>query len=120
MKVKLHEVVNSLQSLQALGMEKMPIKLAYNIQRNMRLLSAEMDTYEKSRVDLIKSKYGTEQEDGSYQVSKDNMPEYRKEMETLGMIEVDLDMHTITIADFGDIKVAPIALDHLDWMIKEL
>jgi len=118
MKLKLLNIVNATPALRMLGAEKMPIRVAYNIQRNIRLLAVETATYEKIRQDLIKNKYGKKTNE-SFTVTAENMEAFTAEMDKLGQEEIDMDVHTVNLSDFGDIKVSPNELQSLDWMFVE-
>jgi hypothetical protein len=119
MKLKLSDIVGAVISLRTLGAEKMPIRLAYNIQRNIRLLAVEAATYERMRQDLVKHKYGEETEDKSFKVPDEKMDDFVAEMNKLGEEEVELDVHTVNFADLADIKVSPNTLQGLEWMFVD-
>lgn len=116
MKLKIKQVVESFQVLGRLGQEKMPIKLAYIIQRNLRLLNPEYSQWDEQRTSLIKEKYGVKDEAGNYTVTPDKMPEFQTEMDTLGDVEVELDLHTISMIAWGR-DISPLDFMILDWMI---
>jgi len=117
MKLKLSQIVNGYSALMAVGTEKMPIKPAYSLQRNMRLLQPEAEQFEKTRVDLIKTKYGKQGDGDSYTVSADQLPAFQKQIEELLSVEIDVDVHTIKIVELSDkFEISPVALMNLDWM----
>lgn len=113
MKLKLSQIVNSVQALQRLGEEKLPIKIAYSIQRNIRLLQPELEGYEKSRIGLIKEKYG-EKDGENFKVSDNKLEDFTKELVELQSVEVDMDIHKINLDN--SIQMSANDLLFLSWM----
>jgi hypothetical protein len=117
MKLKLSEIVIGIHALQRIGNEKLPIQIAYNLQRNMRLMQPEAQQYDDKRVELIKTKYGVEK-DGNWTVPPDNLTEFQAEMNDLGSVEVDIDVHTINLDEVSDVMISLNDLYPLDWMFE--
>ena len=117
MKLKLSQIVESFEAIKRVGNEKMPIKTAWNIQRNMRLIAPEFDAWEEKRAELIKNKYGAKDEKGNFLVTPNNMNVFREEMKTLGDVEIELDIQTIPMDDFKA-DISPADLMALEWMFK--
>jgi hypothetical protein len=115
MKLKLSQIIESQEALSRLSSEKLPIKIAYNLQRNIRLLKPEIESYEKTRIELIKTKYGTEQKDGSYQVIPERTDKFIAELNELLSVDVDLDVRAIKMSEFTK-EIASFDLLVLDWM----
>jgi hypothetical protein len=118
MKLKIEQVVESFQVLGRLGQEKMPVKLAYEIQRNARLMEPDFKAREEKRVELIKTKYGVTGENGDIMVLPDRMEAFVKDMMDLDSVEVELDLHTIDL-DNLNINITPNDLFWLDWMFAK-
>lgn len=119
MKLKLDQIFIGYAALQQVGSEKLPIKLSFTLQRNMRLLAPEAEGYEKSRVALIKTKYGVEQKNGNFSVPPKNMEAFQKEMDELGKSEIELDIKTIAIDQAEALQISPVQFDALEWMFVE-
>ena len=117
MKITLEQAVTGFNALQHLGDERLPIKLAYTLQRNMRLLQPDVQAYDKDRVELIKTKYGT-QEGDQWTVKPEKLPAFSKEIESLASVELELDLRTIPL-DGVNMTIAPNDLYALDWMFVE-
>jgi hypothetical protein len=116
MKLTLSQIVNGYAALARVGSEKMNIKLAYNIQRNMRIMEPEAQQFEKARVELVKTKYGKEDpETKAFSVPPPKLEAFQKELGQLLEVEVDLDIHTVQMDDFS-IEITPIDLMALHWM----
>lgn len=118
MKLNLGQITLGFVALQRIGMDKMPIKVAYNIQRNMRLLKPEAEGREEKRIELVKSRFGKEGKDGDFQVPPSKMDAFLKQVKELDEVEVELDIHTISFDDFKG-EIAPNDLFALEWMFTE-
>ena len=117
MKITLEQAVIGFNALQRIGGEKFPIKLAYTLQRNMRLLQPDVKEYEEKRIELVKTKYGIK-EGENWQVTPDKVEAFSKEIESLTSIEIELDLHTIEL-DGVSMDIAPNDLYALDWMFVD-
>jgi len=118
MKITLEQAVTGLNALQHIGAEKLPIKLAYTLQRNMRLLGPDVKAYDEQRVELIKAKYGVQIEGEQWQVKPEKLEAFAKEIEALASVEIELDLRTIPL-DGVNMSIAPNDLYALDWMFTE-
>ena len=119
MKLTLKQLLEGSQALSNLGEDKtLDAKLKYSIARNIRLIQQELTEYEKTRIDLIKTKYGTEGEDGNYTVPQKNTPALIKELEALQSVEVDLDIHLLA-PSAACVNMSANDIYLLDWMFEE-
>lgn len=119
MKLTLTKAALGFIALQKIGTEKLPIKQAYNLQRNMRILEPDAKAYDEKRVELIKTKYGTEDEaTGNWSIANKQMEAFNKELEELGSEEVELDIHTI-VMETVTFTISPNDLYNLEWMFVE-
>jgi hypothetical protein len=118
MKITLEQAVSGFNALQHIGGEKLPIKLAYTIQRNMRLLQPDVKAYDEQRVNLIKSKYGEKKDEDNWQVKPEKLAAFSKEIEALASVEIELDLRTIPL-DSVNMSIAPNDLYALEWMFVE-
>ncbi|MFA5035716.1 MAG: hypothetical protein WC479_00875 [Candidatus Izemoplasmatales bacterium] len=117
MKLKLIQIVNGYFALQQSITEKLPTKLLFTLYRNMRLLQTEAETFEKVRLDLIRTKYGVKQKDkDEYEVPPENLGEFSVEMTKLGESEVELDIKIIVLEDYEDFRLSLMQLTMLEWM----
>ena len=119
MKLTLKQLVDGNQALADLGADKtLDAKLKYSIARNIRLIQQEFIEYEKARIELIKTKYGIEGENGDFTVPPKNMPALLKEIETLQSVEVDLDIHKLDPAA-ACVNMSSNDIYLIDWMFEE-
>ena len=116
MKLTLKQLVDGNQALINLGADKtLDAKLKYSIARNIRLVQQEFIEYEKTRIELIKTKYGNEGDNGDYTVLPKNIGALLKELETLQSVEVDLDIHLLDPAA-ACVNMSANDIYLIDWM----
>jgi hypothetical protein len=118
MKLKLNQIADSIEAIKRIGAEKMPIKTAWDIQRNTRLITPEFNAWDEKRAELIKNKYGAKDEKGNFLVTRNNMKVFQEEMKILGDCEVELDIQSILMDDFKA-DISPADLMALEWMFKK-
>jgi hypothetical protein len=118
MKITLTKVVLGFNALQRIGTEKMPIKQAYTFQRNMRIMEPDVKAYEEKRIELIKTKYGSRDENDNWSVVPTKISQFTKELNDLGSVEIDLDVRVIDPNDVI-LNIAPNDLFDLEWMFVE-
>ena len=117
MKLKLSTIVNSREALQEVLKKELPIKIAFRIQKNLRLIEPEFIQYEELRSKLIKEKYGEESgEEGNWVVKSTMTKEFIKELEDLTSEEIELDIIKVTLPD--DFKITPTNVYLLEWMLN--
>lgn len=106
MTLKLKQLVDNVGALKDLSQTKLPIKISFRVSKLISQVQNELEIYEKQRVEIVK-KLGEENPDGSWQVKVENMPEYNKEVETLGDVDVTIDFEKIKIDELGQIIIEP-------------
>lgn len=117
MKLKLSEILNAFQALNRLAADKMPIKLAYRIQRNIRMIQPELDAFEAARIKLIHDKWGEKQADGPSKVPPEKMADFMKEIDELKAEEVEVDIHPLKLDEA--IQITPGDMLALHWMFVD-
>ncbi len=121
--MKLLEIVNSIEPLNALLEQKLPAKTAYKIGRLATKLSPEVETYGKTR-DAKMKEFGVlvMNDDGTptnnYKFEGENKDKFVTEMTEVENSEVAVEIPEITIDDLGDISIEPKFLSALTWLIK--
>lgn len=116
MEIKLGDVVNGWESIQALSRTKFPAALSFRLARAMRSLSPVLEDYEKQRLELIK-KHGRERDGGGWEIPDDE-PEarsaYVEELEALLDEPVTVNVKQIPeraiLEVNGDVAVEPGAI----------
>ncbi len=107
-RVTLRELLEAQPALQRLSNEKLPVKVAYNVARMMRVVQPEVEDFYKQRNALVKE-YGvtraaTEAErsmhgDEVTEVPKDKLDTFREEIDGLAQEVVVLEREPLKITD---------------------
>jgi hypothetical protein len=117
-KLTIKQMIESYFALNRIGAEKHPIKVSYNIQRNLRLITNEYEIWDKQRKELIRTKYGKKDETGESKVIPEKLRAFQDEMDLISEEVVELDLHTMSLEEYK-LDIAPVDLMALDWMFKE-
>ena len=116
MKVLLGKIINSKEVLIKIGNSSAyDAVTAYTVARNISLLNIELETFDKSRIELIK-KYGEEQDDGNTSVLKDKIPEYNRELSELLNLEIEINITMINPEKLTGLT--PFDMMAIDWMLE--
>jgi len=122
MKVKLGQIVNSVDAFNKVAQQPMKASVSYEVSKNLKNLGDELAIYEQSRGDLIR-KYGKEnKEDGSFAIepSSKELPKFQKELGELLNIEVDLNgFKQIKLSNLSECELTPQEMASLDFAIQE-
>ncbi len=108
-KVKLNEVVSSIEQIKALQELSFPVKISYKITRLVNKLNPELVTYNETRNKLI-NELGTKNEETGNMEVKDpeKMKELTEKIQQLLEEEITLDwFEKINISDLGEMKIEP-------------
>ena len=101
----LGELKNIEESIKKLVNSEIPIKISYRLSKIIAKLSTELSLFEEHRVALVK-KYAETIEDDSgnsqVKVSKENMPLFMEEFNTLFQEPVSIQFVPININSLGD------------------
>lgn len=122
--MKLKKLVESTPSIQQLAMLKLPVSVSFKIANFTKKADPELKTFSEIRDNKIKELGELKKdEDGNettdYEVKKENVDQYKKEIEELLDQDVDLYVPEINLSELGDLKIEPAILANLDWLIKE-
>ncbi len=116
MKLKLSQVVGSVESLKALLETKVPAKTAYWLSKLINnQIERELKAFNVARDNLIKE-HGTEDEDKSVSVKEGKMGEYNEKLVELLETEIEVEWNPLKIEDLGDIKIEPKNL--VSWLFE--
>ncbi|MCD2137164.1 hypothetical protein [Salinicoccus halitifaciens] len=106
---KLYALVEGLNSLVE---KELPISAAFSIQKNISIVTAELETSDKLR-DKIIQKFASEiREDGSADIPHENLEEFRKEYDELMQHKVEIELTSIKHSQLGE-TITPLALGQL-------
>ena len=105
--MKLETVLKIAGPLQQFGQIKLPVKPAYRIAKNIRLLQPELEAYQKARNDLL-AEHGTpvEGKPGEFNMG-DNAEKFTEALNALHGEEVELKLMTVSLAELGEVSIEP-------------
>lgn len=106
-KIKIGEVVNSIEQIKALQEVVFPVKISYKISRLVNKLNPELSTYDETRNKLIKE-YGEVNSETKMLEVKDpeNIKMFLEKINEVLSTEIELDwFEKIKISELGDVKI---------------
>ncbi len=119
MKIKLSQIVNSVESLKALLEVKLPVKVSYKLSRLVNKLNGPLEEYNKKRNDLIKE-YGEEDPETKNWSVKDaeKLKLFVDKITELLSVEEEIEwFEPISISDLGSAEIAP--KDLIEWIFTD-
>lgn len=121
-------LANSVQTLNNLSQQQLPVIISYAISKNIAKVEGELKIYNTEKQKLI-DKYSVKdenektkiEEDGTIRIADENVEEWNKDIAELGAIEVEIDIHLIQISKLenSNFSIAPSELMKIDYMITE-
>ena len=118
MKIKIRKLLEIKQSLEKLISLDIPIKTAFKISKSIKNFNDEYAAFEDSKIKLFK-KYGEENEKGNLEIKKENTEKFKKELEDLMEIKINIKVPKVTLKELGDIKISAGDIANLDILITE-
>lgn len=115
MKIKLGQLVNSMEPLNNLLAEKMPISTAFRLSSIVKKVQGVLEDYDKLRGELIK-KYG---KDDKIEPTDKNWEKFVKEMNELLATEQTLSIDKIDKSSLSKCEMSARDLMALEFMIKK-
>lgn len=99
---------------------------AYRIMKNVKLISAELEDYEKQRI-ILCEKYSNKDEEGNpiiteagnYDISPDNLKDYIEELNNLKNEIVEIPLKTISLEEINPAELSPVELAMIEFMLEE-
>jgi phenylalanyl-tRNA synthetase alpha subunit len=119
MKIKISQIVLANKALGDLATTKMAGSLSYQIKKLRGLTAPITKNFEDTKNELIKSKYGVEQEDKSYRVTMETMPQFLEEINGLLEAEEEIVFTKFKASAFDDIEVAPEFFDLMEAFLED-
>lgn len=123
-KMKLYQLIESVEALNALVAEKLPAKVSFVLMRFLKKVAPEVEEYHKTRNEKLKI-FGTPvldeegKETDKFTFDSGNGEKYIEEMKALEDTEISEPMPEVKLKDIEDIKIKPEYIAKLDWLIKE-
>lgn len=124
--VKISDIVNSTEILQKLAQQNFKAKLALSIARLLKKAEEEIQTFNSTRIDLIK-KYGTKGEDGELvtdeegncKIAPDSIETFNKELTELLNTEIEINANKIDVNMLDDCDFTPSEIAALEPFLEE-
>ena len=112
--VKISDLLNSTETLQKLAQKDFKAKLAWSIARLLKAAEAEIQSFNETRMNLIK-KFGEKDESGELitdekgncKIEPDNIEEFSKELNDLIDTEVEINANKIKMDLLENIDFTP-------------
>ena len=124
-KLKISDLISSVETLQKLSQKDFKAKLAWSIARLLRAAEAEMQSFNETRMNLIK-KYGEKDENGELvvddkgncKIAPDSAEQFSKELNELVESEIEINANKINIELFDDVNFTPYEMSVLEPFIE--
>lgn len=116
--MKLKQLIDAESALHRLMNTPLPAAVAFRIQRVIRVVQPELQSYEEQRLKLV-HELGEKGEDGRTIVTPENMPAFNEQLEALWAEEVELHYKPLPIKDLGNTAVTAADLLALDWLFVD-
>ena len=122
--MKLGELVNSRDALLELNFAKgLDVVTAFKISKNVKNIDEELKVYEKEHTRLVE-KYCKRDlegqpviENGSFSVIGENVTLYKKELEELHNINVEVKIHKIQLEFIKNVGLSPAQISSVEYML---
>lgn len=126
MEIKLKEIVNANDTLtklaNATGLSSV---VAYRIMKNIKLLSEELELFEKNRMNIIK-KYCAKDDGGkpllkenNYTIPNESLQEFNEQINELLEETATIDFKTLNIEKLDSLGLTPLELGTIEFLIEE-
>lgn len=112
--MKVQDIYNLNEGLLELIEKELPVHAAFKLQRIIKKINEELETAEKTRVQIIEKHKEQDLDDGQVKLKKEELDEFNQEQQELMDQEVELNVDTININSLGDISVTPKTLGLID------
>lgn len=126
MKLFLGNLTVVFQGITAIMNEEIPIKTTYWLTRNADKLTSEIKVMEVSRQKLLNA-YTEKDKDGKMVLNEDKLSYkiidtagFQKDFAILAGTEINIDLKTFKLEDFGDAKISMINFTKLKSIITDL
>ncbi len=113
MKVSLRTIILAVPALSKLAASDLSLRLAYRLKQSISALQKEADFFSEQRQKIF-SKYGAQQEDGSFSFSEETEPQAVSELDALLDMEVEPDIQTMDIPVTENVTLCVNDLDLLE------
>ncbi len=117
-KVRLSDIVNAQGALNELGTQRLVARAGLQIGRALRVVSAELETFNKTRQVLIEKHGGIANPQTNRYDFKDEAA-FNREFQDLLATEITLSVDKIKVDDLADCKIQIATMLALTWLIDD-
>ncbi len=119
LKIKLSEIVNATGALNDLATQRLIARAGLQIGRALKVITGELEVYEKSRQALIE-KCGGIANPQTNQFEFKDAEAFAREFKELLDTEITLNVDKIKVTDLADCKPAVATMMQLAWLIDDV
>jgi hypothetical protein len=117
----LRDILNAQPALQRLAAEKLPVRVAYRLKKNLDQVERELRHYEAFRRELIQ-KYGRQTGPDAWEIPADDQEAvavYSRELGELLDCEADMALRPMRVDDLGEIRMSAGDLMAMAWLFED-
>jgi hypothetical protein len=122
---KLGELQGLVEGINEMAEQRLPVKVAYSLNKTGKKIVHEHMTFEESRMKLAGEHCSRDGEghlivkNGQFQFSDENRKIFQEKFAELCNIDVDIEAWPVTIEQLGDAKVSLVTLTKLQKLIVD-
>lgn len=105
------------EGLRRLADAELPASVSFKLARTIRKVSAELETFNKTRMGLFE-KLGEKTGD-SYRIPAEKMDEFAKELQGLLAVEIELDVKPLKLAELNGCNLRPRDMLDLERFVED-
>src|SRR4030066_1446025 len=105
--MKIVDLLNAQPVLQALTDRKMPARLAYGLAKNFRMISQDLEDYDKARLKLLQDNWELDPETNKYKIPDEDQEKWRALHTELLAAETDYQPFKLDLALTESIEMTP-------------
>ena len=116
MQIKISQILNSVDVLKALSLQKFPLSVLFKLRKDYTEIETAIRLFEDKRKELFE-KFGVKDEEkGVITISDENQPSYMKEINTLLDEEIDINIQKIDLPPSYEMSVAD--FNQIDYLVS--
>lgn len=116
--MKVIDLINAQPVLKGLTQRRMPAKLAYAIAKNFRLITSELEDYEKARIKLLSDNWPLNEETNKYDIPEEEQSKWELMYNDLLQMESGYKPYVVDMTLTEEVEWTPSELLNL-WFIFE-
>lgn len=105
--MKIVDLLNAQPVVQSLNDRKMPAKLAYGLAKNFRMITQDLEDYDKARLKLLQDNWELDQETNKYKIPDEDQEKWKALHNELLEAETDYQPFKLDLALTESIEMTP-------------